>query len=59
MSRSIKVEDGHAVIRIPLDEVHGLRVAMQGCPCRATKSNSTRDIRESIGKALARIDGLK
>ena len=59
MVRSIRVEDGYAVIRIPLEEVHSLRVALQGCPCRATKSNSTKNIRESIEKALARIDGLK
>lgn len=56
---SITKEDGMAVIRIPLEEVHGLRVALQPCPCRATKSNATTDIRNRLDKGLARLMAKK
>lgn len=55
MSRSITIEDGHAVIRIPIEDVHSLNVALQPCPCRAPKSNGTSAIREALSKGLARL----
>ncbi len=54
---SVKYEDGFAVIRIPMTEVHGLRVALSPCPCRATKSTETANIRARLDKALARLEG--
>lgn len=54
---SVKYEDGYAVIRIPMTEVHGLRVALSPCPCRATKSTQTANIRARLDKALARLEG--
>ena len=52
---SVKYEDGYAVIRIPASEVHGLRVALTPCPCRATKSTETAGIRARLDKALAKL----
>lgn len=52
---SVAIEDGLAVIRLPLAEVHGLRVVLAGCPCRATKSAGTEDIRTRLDRALARL----
>lgn len=48
-------EGEYAVIRIPMERVHSLRVALQPCPCRAPKSQSTADIRAKLEKALARV----
>lgn len=53
---SVKFEDGFAVIRIPMSEVHGLRVVLAPCPCKATKSTETASIRERLDKALARLE---
>ncbi|WP_282029469.1 hypothetical protein [Paracoccus marcusii] len=44
-----------AVIRLPLSEVHGLRVVLADCPCRATKSTGTTTIRRALDRALARL----
>lgn len=52
---SVKVEEGMAVIRIPLSEVHGLRVALQPCPCVGPKSIATADVRQRLAMALGRI----
>ncbi len=52
---SVRVEDGHAVIRLPLAEVHGLRVALAECPCRAPKSFETQGIRQRLAMALGRL----
>lgn len=52
---SIRVEGGMCVIRLPVADVHGLRVALAPCPCKATKSNETADIRERLAKGLGRI----
>lgn len=40
------------VVTIPVDEVQGLRVALQPCPCRAPKSISTAAIRERFVRGL-------
>lgn len=52
---SVTVERGMAVIRVPLREVHGLRVALAECPCKAPKSTSTATIRQRLDRALARL----
>lgn len=52
---TVRVEGGYAVVRIPLDQVHGMRVALAECPCRATKSFATADIRKSLERALGRL----
>ncbi|QIR85025.1 hypothetical protein [Paracoccus sp. AK26] len=49
---TVRIEEGFAVIRVPLSEVHGLRVCLADCPCRATKSTATQDIRRRLSKAL-------
>lgn len=56
---SITKEAGYAVIRVPLPEVHSLRVALEPCGCRATKSKSTEDIRARLSKGLARLEAGK
>ncbi|MBL3586611.1 DUF4111 domain-containing protein [Rhodovulum sulfidophilum] len=50
----VSIENAEAVIRMPLDEVHGLRVAMHPRLAGEPESNSTKAIREAFDKALAR-----
>lgn len=52
---AIREEDGYAMIRIPIEEVHALRVALSPCPCRSAKSISTGTIRQRLYRALGRI----
>lgn len=54
MASSITREGGEIVIRLPIEEVHGLRVALQPCPCKAAKSNATASIRERLERGLAK-----
>lgn len=54
-SASVRVEAGMVVIRLPLTEAHGLRVALAECPCRAPKSSETMNIRQRLAKALGRL----
>lgn len=54
MSGSIKRDGDYLVIRLPVSEVHGLRVALQPCSCRAAKSNATAGIRDKLDKGLAK-----
>lgn len=49
----VKVENGMAVIYVPADEIHGLLVALQPCPCKGPKSNATADVRKRLADALA------
>lgn len=53
----IYVEGDEVVIRLPMSDLHGLRVALEECPCKATKSNATRDVRQRISRALGRLTG--
>ena len=55
----VTIEGGMAVIRIPLSEIHGLRVALHPCPCKAAKSTATAEIRDRLDKALARLGGVR
>lgn len=52
---SVRIEDGFAVIRLPLDDVHGMRVALAECPCKASKSFATMDIRQRLARALGQL----
>jgi len=56
---SITQEGSMAVIRIPMSEIHGLRVALRPCTCKAAKSISTSTIRERFDKGLARLQAKK
>lgn len=53
---SVTKEGDYAVIRLPLSEVHGLRVALEECPCKAPKSDGTKNVRQILKQALGRID---
>jgi hypothetical protein len=52
---SVRIEEGMCVIRLPLREVHGLRVALAECPCRASKATETANIRQRLAKALGKV----
>lgn len=54
MTGSVSVEGGFVVIRIPLDDAHSFCVALDECPCRATKSTATSSIRVRIKLAIGR-----
>ncbi len=54
MAGSITREGDFLVVRLPLEEVHSLRVALQPCPCKAPKSNATADIRKRLEQGLAK-----
>lgn len=58
MTRSIRTStDGDdAVIRIPLDAIHTIRVAMRPMRVGDVTSNSTQRVRDAFDKALARMD---
>lgn len=49
-------EGENIIITVPLDQAQSLRVALQPCPCKSTKSNKTDEIRtrfvRGIGKAM-------
>ena len=51
----VKKEDGMAVIRIPMDQVHALRVALEPIAQGAPTSTATKDFRDSLSLALARL----
>lgn len=52
---SVRIDGSFAVIRIPLREIHGLRVALEPCPCRASKSASSQSIRSRFSAALGKL----
>ncbi|MDF9301627.1 hypothetical protein P5P81_03385 [Tritonibacter mobilis] len=51
---SVKLEGEDLVIRMPKDRAQSLRVALAECPCRATKSNATQNIRSGLSMAIGR-----
>ena len=57
--RSVYREGDTAVIRLPMSEVHGLRVALAPCSCRAPKSIATEDTREALRRALGRLEQMR
>ena len=44
-----------AVIRIPIDQAHRLRVSLQPCGCVAAKSNSGIAVRKALKDALGPV----
>lgn len=62
MKSTARMEDGFVVLRIHPDDLHRVGVALAECPCRAVKSNATKDDREWLrgailaAKATARKD---
>lgn len=52
---SVTREGGFIVIRIPEEDGHSLRVALEPCPCKAAKSAGTLGIRQRLSQALARL----
>lgn len=59
MTRSVTRDGDCAVIRVPLSDVHSLRVALQPVRAGETVSNATQEIRDSLDKALARLQAKK
>ena len=55
ITRSITCDGDCAVIRIPLSDVHALRVALRPVRAGETVSLSTQAIRDNLDKALARL----
>jgi hypothetical protein len=51
----VNVEGDFAVIRIPLEDVHSLRVALKPCQCKTARSLSTQNIRTRLVDALAKL----
>lgn len=56
MTGSITRDGDYAVIRIPMSEVHALRVALHPVQAGATISTATQSIRDRLDKALARLE---
>jgi len=44
-----------AVIRLPMSQVHDLRVALRPIEQGSTTSNETKELRERLSKGLARL----
>jgi hypothetical protein len=51
---SITRDGDDIVIRIPIEDAHGLRVALQPIRAGETTSNSTQSIRDRLDRGLAR-----
>lgn len=50
---STAIRDGDKIIiTVPVEDAQSLRVALQPCPCRASKSASTAGIRERFVRGL-------
>lgn len=54
--RSIQREGDMAVIRLPMDDVHSLRVALKAVRAGETVSLSTQSIRDRLDKGLAALE---
>ncbi|MZR14244.1 hypothetical protein GQE99_14570 [Maritimibacter sp. DP07] len=52
MAMTYRAEGDDVIVRIPGDEVQSLRVALQPCPCKGTKSVATAAIREGFVRGL-------
>lgn len=56
---SVRREGDYAVIRVLIDQVHELRVTLEPCPCRATKSHATTARRAALCAALGKLEARK
>lgn len=59
MTARITREGGDILIRVPVDEVQSLRIALQPCTCRNTKSTATAAIRNRFVKGLGQALFMK
>jgi hypothetical protein len=55
MAGSVKRDGDDAVIRLPMAEIHALRVALR-CPCGVTRSAGSKALVDGLDKALARLE---
>lgn len=47
------IRDGdNIIVTIPVSEAQALRIALQPCPCKATKSHATAAIRDRFVRGL-------
>ena len=58
MPGTITREGEDAVIRLPMAEVHELRVSLQPCTCKMPKAKAGMTIRDRIEKGLAMLQGV-
>jgi hypothetical protein len=56
MANPVTREGDTAVIRLPMTKVHSLTVALEVCPCRSPKSNSSAAIRKWLKTELQKLD---
>lgn len=59
MKNTVKQEGDYAVIRIPMSEIHGLRVVIDRWVCHAClqrMAESSRTILRNLSKALAKLE---
>ena len=60
MTATARREGDYVILTVPIEEVHELRVALQPCPCKSTKSHATTRIRERFVRGLGMaIEGKK
>lgn len=55
MTNSVRKEGDKVIITMDASEAHGLRVALEECPCKSTKSTATKEVRQRLKDALARV----
>ena len=55
MTCTARLEGDDVVVRIPIAQAHSLCVALEECPCKMPKSNSTKDIRQRLKTALSSV----
>ena len=53
---SIKRDGDYAVIRVPMEDVHSLRVALRPIKAGETTSIATQSIRDRLDKGLAKLE---
>jgi hypothetical protein len=59
MRKHFTREGEYAVIRIPMTKLHNLVVALEECPCKAAKSNSTAVVRKWVKDGLQGLEAGK
>lgn len=52
---AVKLEGDHVLIRIPVEDIQALRVALEPCGCVASKSNPTMERRKALVRALGTV----
>lgn len=52
---AVRLDGDMVEIRFPVSELHGARVPLGECPCRAPKSIATQSWRQRLATALGRL----